>query len=296
MADKYQLSCESTVDLPYDYVVGRDISVLFYSYTVDGVEHEDNMGRDPEAMKQFYQDMADGKNLSTSQINVFRYEEYFDELLKKGDVLHIALGSGMSTSVDNAKEAANILKEKYPDRKIIVIDSLASSVGYGLMIDTVADMRDNGATMEEIEDWVIANRNKLQSEFFSTDLTQFKRSGRVSGPYATIGNVLGIYPRMHLNSEGRIIAYDIARGKKKVIQKMVKTIMQHIEDGEHYSKKIFLSHSNCPELAEELRAALIPYLGDVIANAPLYDIGTIIAVHTGPGTVCAFFWGDERKD
>ncbi len=296
MADKFQLSCESTVDLPYSYVTGRGISVLFYSYMVDGVEHEDNMGRDPEAMKQFYQDMAEGKNLSTSQINVYKYAQYFDELLRKSDVLHIALGSGMSTSVNNAREAAESLKEKYPERRIIVVDSLASSVGYGLMIDTVADMRDNGAGMEEIEDWVIQNRNRLHSEFFSTDLTQFKRSGRVSGPYAAIGTALNIYPRMHLNSEGRIIAYDIARGEKKAIKKMADTIMKHIEDGEHYSGKIFLSDSNCPELAEELRAALIPYLGDTIAYAPVYDIGTIIAVHTGPGTVCAYFWGDERDD
>ncbi len=294
METKFQLSCESTVDMPYSYISGRDISIIFYTYLIDGVEYYDNMGKDPQAMPEFYKKLADGAMPSTSQINSVRYEEYFDELLQKGDVIHIALGSGMTPSVSNAYEAAKYLEEKYPDRKLVIIDSLCSSTGYGMLVDIAADMRDAGSTIEEIEAWALANRNKLHHQFFSTNLTMYRRSGRVSGPSATVGTILGICPLMRLNSEGCIIAYDRVRGKHKAIQQTAETVMQHIQNGEQYSGKLFLNHSNCPELAEATRDALVPYLGDLAANAPIYEIGNIIASHCGPGTVAVFFLGDER--
>lgn len=289
----FQLSCESTVDLPYSYISGRDISVLFYLYTIDGEEYVDNMGRDPEASAQFYQMLKEGKLPTTSQINTYRYEEYFDALLEKGDVLHIAFGSGMTPSVRNAREAAESLKEKYPDRKLIIIDSLCSSVGYGLLVDTAADLRDEGKTAEEIERWVLDNCNKVHHQFFSTDLTQFKRSGRVSGLSAMLGTMLGICPIMHLNQEGRIIAYSKVRGKNAVIQTTVGEIMKHIQNGAQYNGKMFIGHSNCLSLAEETRDLLKSEL-TCMQEIPIVDIGTIIASHCGQGTVAIFFYGDER--
>ncbi len=295
MRENFVLSCESTVDLPYDYLARRDLSILFYSYTIDGVEYEDNMGRDPRAMTDFYQKLEDGALPTTSQINVFKYEEYFDKLLQKGDVLHIALGLGMTPSVNNAYEAAKHLKEKYPDRKLIVLDSKCSSTGYGLLVDCAADLRDQGSTMEEIQAWVLENRNKLHHQFFSTDLTMYRRSGRVSGPEAAVGNVLGICPMMRLNSEGQIIAYSKVRGQRRVIARTAETVMEHIQDGKDYKGKLFINHSNCPDLAGMMKEALVPYLGDTAKNAPIYEIGSIIACHCGPGTVAVFFFGDERE-
>ncbi len=295
MSYDYQLSCESTVDIPYDYVTGRDISVIFYYYVLDGVEHEDIMGRDENAMKEFYRALDEGQTANTSQINTYRYEQYFDGLLQKGDVIHIAMGSGMSRSVLNACEAAENLKDKYPDRKIAVLDSLASSGGYGLMVDTVADLRDAGAGFDDIISFVMENRNRLNHQVFSTDLTQYKRGGRVSGPYATIGNALGICVLLRLNAEGCLVAYDIARGKKKAVHKTADAVITRIHDIPGCSQKLFLAHSDCPQLAEDLRAALIPSLGELAEKAPVYEIGTIIACHTGRGTACAYFWGDERE-
>lgn len=109
MQSSFILSCESTVDLPYTYVQSRSISVLFYSYSVDGEEYPDDMGRDPDALPRFYGFLKDGKIPSTSQINLYKYEEYFDKLLREGDVLHIAFGSGMTPSVTNAKATAEKL-------------------------------------------------------------------------------------------------------------------------------------------------------------------------------------------
>ena len=144
MCKAYQLSCESTVDLPYALVSEKNISVLFYTYSVDGVEYEDDMGRDENARAMFYQLIKDGKKPTTSQVNTYRYVEYFRSLLEKGDVLHVAFGSGMTPSVNNAMEAAKILKEEYPDRRLVIVDSTCSSSGYGLLVDIAADLRDRG--------------------------------------------------------------------------------------------------------------------------------------------------------
>lgn len=296
MQYNFQLSCESTVDLPYSHVSGRDISVVFYTYAVDGKEYVDDMGRDENALPEFFRMLAEGKTPATSQINEFRYEEYFEELLQKGDVLHIAFSTGLTPSYKNAVSAAERLKEKYPDRKLVVIDSLCGCSGYGLLIDTVADMRDSGSTMEEIEEWVLANRNKVHHQFFSTDLTQFKRSGRVSGLSAMLGTMLGICPLMHLNNEGRIIAYSKVRGKKAALKATVEEVMAHIENGKDYKGEIYIGQSNCMNLCNETIEEFEQYFPDAKKRIKVFDIGTIISAHCGPGTVAIFFYGDERGE
>ena len=180
MQAKFVLSCESTVDLPFSYVSERNIPVIFYSYTIDGKEYVDDMLRNPEALPQFYQFLEEDKLPSTSQINGFNYLNFFEQQLQHGDLLHIAFGSGMTQSVRNAELAADELREKYPERKIIVIDSLCSSSGYGMLVDYAADMRDKGCTMEEIERWVIDNRQNIHHQFFSS--SRIRPSSRCSVP------------------------------------------------------------------------------------------------------------------
>ena len=294
MADSFILSCESTVDLPYSYVSGRNIPVLFYSYLVDGQEYIDDMGRDPEALPHFYEMLKNGALPSTSQLNTFQYTEFFEELLEKGDLLHIAFGSGMTGSVKNAMEAAEALREKYPERRLIVVDSLCSSSGYGLLVDMAADMRDRGDSMETIAAWVEQNRNKVHHQFFSTDLKYFRRSGRVSGAAATVGAILSICPIMRLDDKGRIIAYDKVRGKKNAIRETLRTMETHVQDGVNYAGKCFICHSNCPTEAEETKAAVQARFPHIAGDIRICDIGTIVASHCGPGTVAVFFMGDER--
>ena len=295
MADSFILSCESTVDLPYSYVSGRNIPVLFYSYLANGQEYIDDMGRDPEALPHFYEMLKAGTLPSTSQLNTFQYTEFFEELLKKGDLLHIAFGSGMTGSVKNALEAAEALREKYPERRLIVVDSLCSSSGYGLLVDMAADMRDRGDSMEAIAAWVEQNRNKVHHQFFSTDLKYFKRSGRVSGAAATVGAILNICPIMRLDDKGRIIAYDKVRGKKNAIRETLRTMEAHVQDGVNYAGKCFVCHSNCPVEAEETKSAVQARFPHISGEIRVCDIGTIIASHCGPGTVAVFFMGDERQ-
>ncbi len=289
----FQLSCESTVDMPYSYVSGRDITVAFYTYTVDGEVYVDDMGRDPEALPAFHRMLKEGKMPSTSQINHYTYLEYFEELLEKGDVLHLAFGRGMSASVVNAQNAANELKEKYPDRKIIVVDTLASASGYGMLVDYAADMRDEGRSMEEIEAWVLENRLNVHHQIYATDLFHLKRGGRVSGPAAMLGTILGICPIMRLNAEGSIFAYGKVRSKKKAMSETVKVMEEHAQNGYDYSGKCFICHADCLEDAVTVKAMIEEKFKNV--DVKIFDIGTIIAAHTGQGTLALFFMGDDRS-
>ena len=165
MERKFTLSCCSTVDLPYSYMESRDIPVLFYTYVVDGQTYDDDMGRDPAALPRFYGFLKAGKLPQTSQINVAGYMDFFERLLQQGgDVLHIAFTSGQSCSVNNAYLAAAELKDRYPGQKLIVIDSLCSSSGYGLLVDYAADMRDAGKDIDTVAQWVLDNRNKVHHQ------------------------------------------------------------------------------------------------------------------------------------
>ena len=268
MERRFTLSCCSTVDLPYSYMESRDIPVLFYTYVVDGMEYDDDMGRDPEALPRFYRFLQEGKLPQTSQINVATYMAFFEELLQKGDLLHIAFTSGQSGSVHNAFLVAEELRQKYPDRKLIVIDSLCSSSGYG--------------------------RNKVHHQFFSSNMTQFRRTGRVSGAAATVATVLNICPIMRLDDTGSIKAYSKVRGKKKAVEVTVDTMEQCARGGRDYDDKCFVCHSQCPEDARLVIDAIEQRFPKLKGKIRLCDIGTIIGSHAGPGTVAVFFYGNER--
>ena len=290
----FTLSCESTVDLPFSYVNSRDIPVLFYEYSIDGQPYPDDMLRDPAALPRFYQFLDDGKMPSTSQLNEFDYESFFEAQLQKGDLLHIAFGSGMTQSVQNAVQAAQTLRQRYPNRRLEVIDSLCSSSGYGLLVDYATDLRDAGRSMDEVIDWVMAHRQRIHHQFYSTRLDFYRRSGRMSGPTAMLATILNICPIMRLDDRGRIIAYGKVRGKVNAVKTTVDTMEAHAEGGRGYTGKCFICHSNCLEDAEKTRDAVRARFPLISGDIRICDIGTIIASHCGPGTVAVFFVGDER--
>lgn len=287
------LSCESTVDMPFSYVQSRNIPVLFYDYTVDGVDYIDDMCRDPKALPAFYEMLAQGKMPTTTQRNCDQYRRFFEPLLQKGDLLHITLGTGLTGSYQNARLAAEELAEEYPSRRIVVVDSLCGSSGYGLLVDYAADLRDAGKSPDEILQWLTENRQKVHHQFFSTELKHYRRSGRVSGAAATVGTILNVCPIMHLDDAGRIIAYGKVRGKKNAVKTTVEAMLDHAQGGRDYDGKCFLCHSNCQEDAEILRQTIGEAFPNV-KNIPIFDIGTSVASHCGPGTVAVFFLGDRR--
>lgn len=292
----YIISCESTVDMPYSKLAEKEVPVIFYSYIVDGIEYVDDMLRDPNALPNFYRMIEEGKMPSTSQLNQYEYEEFFEEHIKDGDLLHISFGSGMTNSVKNAMAAAEDVMEKYPDRRIIVIDSLCSSSGYGMLVDYAIDLKENGKDIDEVKDWVISNRQNIHHQFFSTRLDFYRRSGRMSGPVATIATLVGVCPIMRLDDKGKIIAYDKVRGKKKALKATLEMMRDHAIDGENYKGKCYICHSECIEEAEVVKKAIAEQFGCINSDQiEIYDIGTIIASHCGPGTVAVFFLGDKRR-
>ena len=292
--NSFILSCESTVDMPFSRINERDIPVLFYSYTAGGKEYTDDMDRDPEALPNFYK-LLETEIPSTSQLNEFQYEDFFTELLEKGDVLHIVFGSGMTKSIQGAEAAAEKVRKNFPDRKLIVIDSLCSSSGYGLLVDSAADLRDEGRTIDEVADWVDKARHRIHHEFFSTDLKYFRRSGRMSGATATVATILNICPILHLDAAGKIVAYDKVRGKRNAISYIMNKIESHAVDGKDYSGKVFISNANVIDDATAAKKAIEERFKKIDGEVQIFNIGTIIASHTGPGTVAIFFFGDERE-
>ena len=246
---------------------------------------------------EFYQKMADGAETKTSQINAGEFEAYFAPFLEDGyDILHVCLSSGITGVINSASIAKSVLEERYPDRKIYIIDSLGASSGYGLIMDTLARLRDEGKSIDELAHFLESHRLNLQHWFFSTDLTFYIKGGRISKTSGAIGSVLNICPLLNVDSQGKLVPRFKIRGKKKVIHEIVKKMEEFAENGRDYSGRCFISQSACYEDARavaDLIEAEFPKLdGKVLIN----NIGTTIGSHTGPGTVALFFWGSKRTD
>lgn len=294
--NQYVLSCCSTADLSKQHFQNRGISYICFHYELDGVEYSDDLG-ESISFDQFYQSMRDGATTKTSQVNADEYEAFFEPFLKDGkDILHVSLSSGISGTINSANIARDNLLERYPDRKLLIVDSLGASSGYGLLMDTLADLRDGGKTIDEVYEWAIANRLHLHHWFFSTDLTFYIKGGRISKTAGFVGGVLNICPLLNMNNEGKLIPRYKIRTKRKVIEAIVNKMEEHAEGGTAYHGRCFLSHSDCYEDAKavaDLVQERFPHIkGEVVIN----NIGTTIGAHTGPGTVALFFFGDERGE
>ena len=288
----FTLSCESTVDLNLQYLTKRNIPVISYTYTVDGVEYEDDM-RAGNGLAIFYNQLAAGKMPSTSLINVERYKQFFRSLLTSGDVLHVAFSGGLSQSANNAKLAAEQLQREFPDRKVLVVDSLCACVGYGMFVDSVADVRDSGKSLDEAYAWAMDNRLNVHHQFFPTTLTYFRRSGRVSGLKAFVGNIFKLCPIMRVDSCGKLIAYSKVMSESKAITKTLQEVEAKILDGQDYNGKLWVGHSDYISCANKIVTELKAKYPK--ADVRIYDIGPVIASHCGPGTLAVFFWGRSPR-
>lgn len=292
----YILSCCSVADLSKEHFENRDIHYLLFHFMLGGTEYADDLGQSvPPA--ELYRRMLAGEDTKTSQINIEEYTRYFEAFLREGkDVLHVTLSSGISGTVNSARIAAEDLAEQYPDRKIYVVDSLAASSGYGLLMDALADQRDKGMDIDTLYQWAEEHKRQLHHWFFSTDLTFFIRGGRVSRASGFIGTVLNICPLLNVNDLGQLIPREKIRTKKKVIRRIVEKMEQHAQGGTDYSGKCYICHSQCPEDAGAVAALVRERFPKLSGPVEIFPIGATIGSHTGPGTVALFFWGDERTD
>ena len=293
---EFILSCCSTADMPLEFFQTRNVQLICFHFTMDGTEYADDLGQSIP-FDEFYQRIADGAEPTTSQVNVQQYIEFFESFLKEGkDILHIVFSSGLSGSYNSACIARDTLAEQYPDNKIYLVDSLAASSGYGLLVDTAADMRDSGKTAEEIVAWLEENKLNLHHWFFSTDLTSYIRGGRVSPVAGFFGTMLKICPLLNVNDEGKLIPRQKCRGKSKAIDEIVAQMVAHAEGGLDYSGKCFISNSACLVDAEAVASRVEETFKNLNGKVMINNIGTVIGSHTGPGTVALFFYGDKRGE
>ena len=290
----YILSCCSTADLSAEHMERRGLPHICFHYFLNGVEHTDDLGASMP-FDVFYRLIAEGAETRTSQVNISEYLNYFTRFLEEGkDILHVSLSSGISGSYGSACNAALIARERYPERKIYIVDSLGASSGYGLLMDKLADLRDEGMGVEELRDWAEEHKLEMHHWFFSTDLTHYIRGGRISKTAGVIGGLLSICPLLDMDVGGHLIPRSKIRTKQKVIQEIVARMEKYAQGGTAYSGKCYISHSACYEDARavaDLVEARFPKLeGKVLIN----NVGTVIGSHTGPGTVALFFWGEKR--
>lgn len=293
---KYIISCCSTADLSAEHFKERDISYICFHFELDSMEYPDDLGQ-TMPFDLFYKKMEEGAETKTSQINADEFEQYMESFLKEGyDILHVTLSSGISGVVNSANIAKEILQERYPERKIYIVDSLGASSGYGLLMDKLADLRDEGKTIEEVYEWVMKNRLNMHHWFFSTDLTFYIKGGRISKTAGFVGGVLNICPLLNMDNLGRLIPRYKIRTKKKVIRAIVDKMEEYAEGGMQYNGKCYISQSACYEDAKEVANLVEERFPNLNGKVEINHIGTTIGSHTGPGTVALFFWGEERQE
>lgn len=209
------LSCCSTADLSREHFEKIRVQYVCFHYEMDGMQYADDLGQSMP-FDEFYKRMEEGAETKTSQVNAEEFTAYFEPFLQEGkDVLHVCLSSGLSGVINSANIARENLLEKYPERKIYIVDSLGASSGYGLIMDTLATMRDNGAAIEEMYEWVEQHKLHMHHWFFSTDLSFYIKGGRISKTAGMIGNLLNICPLLNMDHLGRLVPRYKIRTKKK---------------------------------------------------------------------------------
>lgn len=295
MAD-YIISCCSTADLSREHLQNRDIHYVCFHYILNGLDLPDDLG-ETTPFDKFYQLLREGADAKTSQVSIQEYLDFFTPFLEQGkDIVHVSLSSGISATYNSARNAANIAMERFPERRIYVVDSLAASSGYGLLMDAVADQRDKGLSAEELAAWIKAERLRVNHWFFSSDLSFFVKGGRISKTAAVFGGLLEICPLMNVDHLGRLVPRYKVRTKKRVMRQTVDKMAELAENGTEYSGKCYISQSDCYEDARQVADLIEARFPKLNGKVEINSIGTTIGSHTGPGTVALFFWGAPRED
>jgi DegV family protein with EDD domain len=282
--------------MPPSFFENRGIPFVCYHFEIDGKQYPDDLGK-TISFKEFYDRIDAGAMPVTSQVNVEEFIRFFEPFLAEGtDILHIEMSSGISGTFNSARIAREELLEKYPERKLWLVDSLGASSGFGLLVDTALEMLNGGADPESVYTWLEDNKLKVHHWFFSTDLKHYKRGGRISATSAALGTLLNICPLMNMNEKGELKPREKIRGKKHVIREIVNKMKEHAQDGAAYSGKCFISNSDCMEDAEAVADLVTAEFKNLNGPILINSIGTVVGAHTGPGTVALFFWGDARTD
>lgn len=288
---EYALFSDSTLDLTPEVCEKYDITLIPMSVTIDDKSYKYNVDEKELSCAEFYEKLKSGAACSTSQINYKNFKDSFEPVLKEGrDILYICFTSGMSSTFGTCTVAINDLKEKYPDRKIIAIDSLSASIGEGVLVLNAAKMRRHGTDIDTLAKWVEENRTKVCHWFVVDDLDQLKKGGRISSTAAAFGKALGIRPLISVDLNGKLMPIAKIRGQQKVYSEIVSRL---ISDGvDTQEQTVVIGHANCPEKAAELKKIIREK--KLVKHIIIANIGPVIGAHVGNGMLALAFMGKRN--
>lgn len=288
MNQSYVIVTDSGSDLPKYLSDDLGVKVIPLSVLVEGEDAKDD---DCVDRKEFYDKLRGGKMATTSAINLDQFMKVFESFLADGkDVLYLGFSSGLSSTFQTSNPAAEELLEKYPDRKILTVDTLCASLGQGLIVYHAANLQKEGKSIGEVAAWVEENRLSLAHWFTVDDLHFLKRGGRVSAATAVVGSMLQIKPVMHVDDEGHLIKVTVARGRRASIKALFDKIAETAKEPE--KQTFFISHGDCLEDAQYLASMISEKYGDV--KIVIDYVGAVIGAHSGPGTLALFFLAEKR--
>lgn len=284
----YIICTDSSCDIRAEILKEWNVPVfnLTFKFNGEDTEHTEN----DISINDFYNQMRDGKVAKTSAINPDTFKEEFKKLLNDGnDILYLSFSSGLSTTYNSARIAAEELSEDFPDNKIIIVDTLCASAGQGLLLYLTLEKQKNGVSIEEAAQFAEDTKLNICHWFTVDDLVYLKRGGRVSPTVAFVGAVLGIKPVLHVDNEGHLISKSKARGRKAALNTLIDKYDELATDKDG---TVFICNADCSDDVNYLKDQLNTKFGAKVELVT--DIGPVIGAHAGPGTIALFFVGKER--
>lgn len=287
----YRIVTDSTADLTAELIRQMDVTVLPLHYMIDGKTYTDDVLHPEMTSAEFYSKVRAGSMPTTSQITPEMFRQAIEPMLAAGqDVLYIAFSSGLSGTYNASRLAFEDLRAQYPGRQLVTVDSLAASMGEGMLVYLACAQRDAGKSLAEVAAWVEENRLHLAHWFTVDDLNHLKRGGRVSGATAFFGTMLNIKPVLHVDDAGHLIPMEKVRGRRQSLDALVAHVGKTALHPEQ--QEMFLSHGDSPADAQYVVSQLKKQYG--VKKVHLGDIGPVIGAHSGPGTIALFFLAENR--
>jgi DegV family protein with EDD domain len=283
------IATDSDTEIPYTFADAHQIPVFLMPYTVNGKERLFDLGRETD-FHAFYQELREGAEAVTSTRPPIDIADFFRDIVKNGtEVLYLSFSSALSGHYELSQLAKSMVLEEYPEARIEIVDTLRISMGAGELVVYAQRLKDEGASLEEVRDWVIANRHRAHAWFSVDDLNYLKKGGRLSGAAAAIGTILDVKPILKLNRDGKIVAVDKVKGSKKIQKFFLSVIQENVEQPEEQTA--FVLHADNMEAAlrmKELMEENVPF-----KSVEIQDVGPVIGCHTGPGVLAIIFMGKE---
>ena len=285
----YVIYTDSACDISPELLA--EWGVLSRSLTFRFSDSEKEYSNEDMPVLEFYNKMREGGVAKTAAVNSESFLGEFEKILAAGDdLLYLGFSSGLSTTYNSARIAAGELREKYPDRKIYVIDTLSASAGEGLIVYLTVKAKREGATVEEAAALAESLIPRMGIWFTVDDLVYLKRGGRVSPTAAFVGNLLGIKPVLYMDDAGHLIPVLKVRGRKNAITALADKYTEMAADKENGT--VFISHGDCLDDANALASILESRHG--VKVEVITDVGPVIGAHSGPGTLALFYVGNKR--